>query len=101
MPSLMRTSPRASHWTLRGVARWVDFTFVNPEDDEHNFVLPGLVVELPGKSVTRADWRAERAGIFTFVCTVPAHMPEMYGQLVVLPAGFGAGFSAAPHAVSH
>jgi plastocyanin len=71
----------------------IHFTFVNPEDDEHNFVLPGLAVELPGKSITRADWRADRAGIFTFACTVPAHMPEMYGQLVVLPATVGRAFS--------
>jgi plastocyanin len=71
----------------------VRFTFVNPEDDEHNFVLPGLVAELPGQSVTEATWRAEHAGIFNFVCTIPAHMPEMYGQVVVLPAAVGAGFT--------
>jgi len=79
----------------------VRFTFVNPEDDEHNFVLSGLVVELPGQSIRRATWRADHAGIFTFVCTIPAHMPEMYGQLVVLPAAVGAGFgdsaTPAPH----
>ena len=69
------------------------FTFVNPEDDEHDFVLPGLAVVLPGKSITRADWHAERAGIFTFSCTIAAHAPEMYGQLLVLPASVGAGFS--------
>jgi len=71
----------------------VQLTFVNPEDDEHDFVLPGLVVALPGKSVTEATWRARDAGIFNFVCTIPAHMPEMYGQIVVLPAAVGAGFS--------
>jgi hypothetical protein len=71
----------------------VAFTFLNPEDDLHDLVLPGLAVALPGKSVTRATWRAERAGIFQFVCTIPAHAPEMYGQLVVLPAAFGAGFA--------
>jgi plastocyanin len=72
----------------------IHFTFVNPEDDAHNFVLSGLSVELPGQSVTRADWRADRAGIFTFACTVPAHTPEMYGQLVVLPASVGRELSA-------
>ena len=70
----------------------VRFTFVNPEDDEHNFVLPGLFVALPGQSVAEATWHAERAGVFTFVCTIPAHMPAMYGQLVVLPATVGRGF---------
>jgi len=68
----------------------VRFTLVNPEDDEHNFVLPGLVAELPGQSVTEAIWRADHAGIFNFVCTIPAHTPEMYGQIVVLPAAVGA-----------
>jgi uncharacterized cupredoxin-like copper-binding protein len=70
----------------------VRFTLVNPEDDEHNFILPGLALELPGQSVTEGTWRAEHAGIFNFVCTIPAHMPEMYGQIVVLPAAIGASF---------
>jgi len=76
----------------------VRFTLVNPEDDEHNFVLPGLALRLPGQSVTEGTWRAEHAGIFSFVCTIPAHTPEMYGQIVVLPAAIGAQFadSAAP-----
>jgi uncharacterized cupredoxin-like copper-binding protein len=71
----------------------VRFTLVNPEDDEHNFVLPGLALELPGQSITEGTWRAERAGIFSFVCTIPAHMPEMYGQIVVLPKAIGAHFT--------
>lgn len=71
-------------------------TFVNPEDDEHNFVLPGLAVDLPGQSVTQATWRADHAGILDFVCTIPAHMPEMYGQIVVLPAAVGAEFARSP-----
>jgi uncharacterized cupredoxin-like copper-binding protein len=76
----------------------VRFTLVNPEDDAHNFVLPGLALELPGQSVTEGTWRAEHPGIFSFVCTIPAHMPEMYGQILVLPAAVGADFtdSAAP-----
>ena len=73
----------------------VHFTFVNPEDDEHNFVLPGLVVPLPGQSVTQATWHAGRAGLFSFECTIPAHMPSMYGQLLVLPAALGREFDAA------
>lgn len=58
---------------------------VNPEDDEHTFVLPDLYVKLPGQSVTDARWVARRPGIFSFVCVVPAHMPMMHGQIVVLP----------------
>ena len=60
---------------------------------ERDFVLPGLSVALAGQSVTQATWRAEHAGIFSFLCTIPAHAPEMYGQLVVLPAEVGAGFA--------
>lgn len=71
----------------------VRFTLVNPDDDEHNFVLPGLALQLPGQMVTEGTWRAEHAGIFNFVCTIPSHMPEMYGQIVVLPAAVGASFT--------
>jgi hypothetical protein len=59
------------------------------------------VADLPGQSVTEATWRADRAGIFNFVCTIPAHMPEMYGQIVVLPAAVGAGFTDSVAVDSH
>lgn len=62
------------------------FTLVNPEDDEHKFVLEDLVVGLPGQSVQRATWLAKRAGVFTFSCVMPSHVPYMYGQLVILSA---------------
>ena len=68
----------------------VNFTLVNPEDDEHKFVLESLVVDLPGQSVQRATYRAARAGVFSFSCVMPAHIPYMHGQLVVLPAALGA-----------
>jgi uncharacterized cupredoxin-like copper-binding protein len=73
----------------------LELTLVNPEDDQHRFVLPDLAVELPPQSITRATWRAARAGIFPFACTVPEHVPAMYGQIVVLPASVGAGFADA------
>ena len=57
---------------------------INPEDDEHNFVLPDLAVKLPGQSTTHATWIARRPGIYPFLCTVPKHMPMMRGQIVVL-----------------
>ncbi|HTO71489.1 MAG TPA: cupredoxin domain-containing protein [Myxococcota bacterium] len=69
----------------------VDFTLVNPEDDEHKFVLEDLVVDLPGQSVQHATWRALRPGVYPFQCVMPAHIPYMHGQLVVLPAELGAG----------
>jgi plastocyanin len=58
--------------------------FVNPEDDAHAFVLPDFVVPLPGQAVTRASYVARHRGIFTFTCSVAAHLPSMWGQLVVL-----------------
>jgi plastocyanin len=62
----------------------IQFTFYNPEDDVHSFVLPDLVVPLPPQKVTKATYVAKRAGIYPFVCSVPSHLPMMSGQLVVL-----------------
>jgi plastocyanin len=59
-------------------------TFINPEDDAHSFVLQDFAVALPGQSVTHASYVARQAGIFEFVCAIPAHLPMMRGQLVVL-----------------
>jgi plastocyanin len=60
-------------------------TFINPEDDPHNFVLNDLAVSIASQSVTRATYFARHSGIFDFVCAIPAHAPMMHGQLVVLP----------------
>ncbi len=65
--------------------------FVNPEDDAHAFVLSDLVVPLPGQQTTRATYIARHVGIYRFSCSVVAHLPSMWGQLVVL----------APDAVTH
>lgn len=73
----------------------IAFTFVNPEDDVHSFVLPDFAVALPGGTTTHATYVAKRAGIFTFTCAVASHLPMMSGQLVVLPAGTMAGSVAA------
>jgi plastocyanin len=59
-------------------------TFINPEDDAHSFVMQGLSVSIPGQSETRAIYVAAHAGIYDFVCAIPAHLPMMRGQLVVL-----------------
>jgi plastocyanin len=67
----------------------IHFTLVNPEDDEHKFVLEDLVVDLPGQTVNRATYLAHSPGVFTFSCVMPTHVPYMYGQLVVLPAAAG------------
>jgi plastocyanin len=65
-------------------------TFVNPEDDEHSFVLPDLFVRIRGQSTTDATWIARRAGMYEFTCSIPSHLPMMSGQLVVLPPPPGA-----------
>ncbi|HET7023651.1 MAG TPA: cupredoxin domain-containing protein [Gemmatimonadales bacterium] len=67
----------------------IALTFINPEDDQHSFVIEGLVVPLPPQQEVHATWVAPRPGIFPFVCSVPAHLPMMAGQVVVLaPAAF-------------
>ena len=64
----------------------IHFTLINPEDDAHSFVLPGLAVALRPQSKVLADYIARNAGVFEYVCDIPAHLPFMYGQLVVLAA---------------
>jgi uncharacterized cupredoxin-like copper-binding protein len=59
-------------------------TVINPEDDLHSFVLPGLSLALPGQQTTHATYVARTPGIFAFTCNIPAHLPMMWGQLVVL-----------------
>ncbi|MFI5207643.1 MAG: hypothetical protein ACHQX4_06435 [Gemmatimonadales bacterium] len=79
-------------------------TLVNPEDDEHTFVLPGCTdedresirlpdctVHLPGQAVTHAVYVARRAGIHEIACDLPSHAPFMSGQLVVLSAAAAGG----------
>jgi plastocyanin len=65
----------------------IHFTFINPEDDLHSFVLPDLAVALPPQQVTRATYVARHAGVFPFMCSVASHLPMMWGQLVVLQSG--------------
>lgn len=73
----------------------IRFTFVNPEDDVHSFVLPDLVVPLAPQKDTTVTYVARHAGIFPFVCSVPAHRPMMSGQLVVLAPEAVAGTTPA------
>jgi plastocyanin len=73
----------------------IRFTFINPEDDVHSFVLPDFAVSLPGAKATEATYIAKHAGIFPILCAVQSHLPMMSGQLVVLPAASMAGTDAA------
>lgn len=72
----------------------IAFTFVNPEDDEHSFVLPDFTVAIPGQQVTHATYVARRAGIYRFECSIPSHLPMMAGQLVVLAPAAVTGVTA-------
>lgn len=68
----------------------IHFTFINPEDDVHSFVLPDFAVLLPPQKVTEATYVAKHRGIFPIVCSVAKHLPMMSGQLVVLaPSAIG------------
>lgn len=64
----------------------IHFHFINPEDDVHSFVLPDFVVSLPGNHVVDTTYVARKAGIYAFECAIAAHLPMMWGQLVVLTA---------------
>ena len=76
----------------------IRFTLINPEDDDHSFVLPDLAVPLPPKKSVDTMYVARHAGIFPIVCAVQSHLPMMSGQLVVLPAATMAGASSAQRA---
>ncbi|CAN5528365.1 hypothetical protein BH09GEM1_BH09GEM1_00340 [soil metagenome] len=47
----------------------IPFTFINPEDDAHSFVMRDLSVPLPPQKVTSAIYVARHAGIFPFECS--------------------------------
>lgn len=67
----------------------IAFTFINPEDDLHTFVLGtgDLSLSLPGGRVTQATYVTKASGIVPFFCSLPSHAPMMTGQLVVLADG--------------
>lgn len=70
----------------------IHFTFINPEDDLHSFVLPDFAVTLPGNKIIDTTYVAKRAGIYPFLCSVQSHLPMMSGELVVLsPAALTSG----------
>jgi plastocyanin len=79
----------------------IQLTLINPEDDEHSFVLPDLAVAMHPGTITRAVYVARAPGIYPIVCAVQSHLPMMSGQLVVLSAASVASTSrtlAAPGA---
>jgi len=83
----------------------VKFTLINPEDDEHAFLLPGCTeedvgsfvppdcgVDLPPQQIIHATYVARRTGVYPIICKVTKHLPMMSGQLVILsPAAVARG----------
>lgn len=61
-------------------------TLLNPEDDDHAFVLRNFFVKLPPQSRVDTTYVVGDPGIYPFSCSVPAHLPMMRGELVVLSA---------------
>ena len=59
-------------------------TLLNPEDDDHAFAMSDFYVKLPPQGKVDTTYVARRPGVYDFSCTVPAHVPMMRGQLVVL-----------------
>src|SRR5262245_5464549 len=68
----------------------VQITLINGEGAEHDIVFPAQNAKSPritarGASTTLA-FRAERAGDFTYICSVPGHeLAGMKGQFLVTP----------------
>jgi uncharacterized cupredoxin-like copper-binding protein len=67
----------------------VEITLVNDGALAHDFTLTEGVsspfkLDSPGGQTTRATFTVERAGTYSFVCSVPGHAPlGMRGRLVV------------------
>ena len=62
-------------------------TLLNPEDDDHSFVMSDLFVKLPPQGKVDTTYVTRTPGVYDFSCSVPAHVPMMRGQLVVLAPG--------------
>lgn len=59
-------------------------TLLNPEDDDHAFAMSDFYVKLPPQGRVDTTYVARSPGVYDFSCTVPAHVPMMHGELVVL-----------------
>ncbi len=67
-------------------------TLINPEDDDHSFVLHDFFVKIPPQGKIDTTYVVKAPGTYEFTCSVPSHIPMMHGELVVLaPSAFGGG----------
>lgn len=76
-------------WSPQTIAACVGDTIKlsigNPGPDDHTFTLPDFSVNTPvptGKS-TDVSFKASKAGIFDYYCTVAEHTKYMHGTLLV------------------
>jgi plastocyanin len=67
-------------------------------DDPHTFTMSAPYDQVNAtvgpNSQQIVTFKATHVGTFKFYCTVPGHLPAMYGQLVVLPASMGGGYAS-------
>jgi len=72
----------------------VRVTVVNPGDDPHTFTISevNFSMNVKGQSQRKGSFVVPNPGLFKFFCSIPEHMPYMWGNLTVLPD------SAAPQA---
>lgn len=65
-------------------------------DDPHTFTMSApydnVNVAIGPNSTQKVSFKATDVGTFEFYCTVPGHLPYMYGELVVLPDSMGGGY---------
>ena len=65
----------------------VRVTVSNPGGDDHTFTITqvGFSIKVPAQSVVHSSFVVPRPGVYKFFCSIPEHMPYMWGSLVVLP----------------
>jgi plastocyanin len=65
----------------------VHVTVVNPGDDPHTFTISEMnfSMKVRGQSQREGSFVVPSAGLYKFFCSIPEHMPYMWGSLVVLP----------------
>lgn len=72
----------------------LELSLINPEDDDHSFVLHDLFVKIPPQGKIDTTYVVKTPGIYDFTCSVPSHVPMMHGELVVLAPAAVAGAAA-------
>jgi len=65
-------------------------------DDPHTFTMSApydkINLTIGPNAEQKVSFKATDVGTFEFYCTIPGHLPYMYGELVVLPDSMGGGY---------